>query len=52
VTEAWAFCYSGSSASPDSSERIEAKVDRLLAERGISVGEFERELPYKFRRTR
>ena len=44
--------YKGSSESPDSSERIEAKVDRLLAERGISVDEIERELPYKYRRTR
>ena len=42
--------YKGSSESPDSSKRIEAKVDRLLAERGISVDEVERELPYKYRR--
>jgi hypothetical protein len=44
--------YKGSSESPDSSERIEAKVDRLLAERGISVDEVESELPEMYRRTR
>jgi hypothetical protein len=40
------------SESPDSSERIEAKVDRLLAECGITLDEVERGLPYKYRRTR
>jgi hypothetical protein len=46
------FVYKGSSESPDSSERMEAKLDRLLAERGISVEEVERELPELYRRTR
>jgi hypothetical protein len=46
------FVYKGSSESPDSAERIEAKIDELLAERGIVPAEVERRLPTKYQRTR
>lgn len=42
----------GSSESPDSSERMEAKLDALLAKQGLDPKDVERELPPKHRRTR
>jgi hypothetical protein len=44
--------YLGSSESPDSEERIEAKLNALLEERGLDPKAIERTLPTKFQRTR
>jgi hypothetical protein len=44
--------YLGSSESPDSEERIEAKLNALLEERGLDPKAIERTLPPKFQRTR
>ncbi|MGH3134502.1 MAG: DUF6766 family protein [Gaiellaceae bacterium] len=44
--------YKGSSESSDSSERIEAKLDTLLAEGGLDPKEVEAGLPKKYRRKR
>ncbi|MBD0329338.1 MAG: hypothetical protein ICV64_04460 [Thermoleophilia bacterium] len=46
------FVYKGSAESPDSGERLEAKLDALLEERGIKPGEIERTLPVKFHHDR
>ncbi len=40
----------GSSESPDSSERMEAKLDALLEKQGLDVKKIERSLPPKFRK--
>lgn len=37
--------YKGSSESPDSDERMEAKLDALLEERGIKPGDVHKNLP-------
>ena len=42
----------GSSESPDSDERVEAKLDALLQQQGIDPQAIERELPPKYRKTR
>ena len=42
----------GSSESPDSDERIEAKLDALLEQHGLHPVEVENELPLKYQRTR
>ncbi|HXG76657.1 MAG TPA: DUF6766 family protein [Gaiellaceae bacterium] len=42
----------GSSESPDSSERMEAKLDALLEKQGLDVKELERSLPPKHRKRR
>ena len=44
--------FKGSSESPDSSERIEHKLDALLRLRGLDPSELESELPLKHRKTR
>ena len=44
--------YKGSSESPDSSERVEHKLDALLRERGLNPADVEAELPAKHRKTR
>jgi hypothetical protein len=44
--------YLGSSESPDSEERIEAKLDALLEKSGLDPDEIEQALPPKHRRTR
>ena len=44
--------WKGSSESPDSSERLEAKLDALLREQGIDPTAVEAELPLKHRRMR
>jgi hypothetical protein len=44
--------YLGSSESPDSEERIEAKLDALLEQRGLDPAAIEETLPPKFRKTR
>lgn len=41
--------YKGSSESPDSDERIEAKLDALLEERGLKPGDIHKTLPPKYR---
>ena len=46
------FVMKGSSESPDADERIEAKLDALLARQGVDPAEVERELPLKYQRTR
>jgi hypothetical protein len=43
------FVYKGSSESPDGEERVEAKVNALLRERGIDPLDVEAELPEKYR---
>ncbi|HXV58527.1 MAG TPA: hypothetical protein VD704_11715 [Gaiellaceae bacterium] len=43
------FVYKGSAESPDSDERIEQKLDKLLEERGIDPAKVEKELPPKHR---
>jgi hypothetical protein len=44
--------YKGSSESPDSEERIEAKLDALLERQGIDPLDVEQELPPKYRKAR
>jgi len=44
--------FKGSSESPDSSERMEHKLDALLREQGLDPAEVESELPPKHRKTR
>lgn len=44
--------WKGSSESPDSSERMEAKLDALLDGQGIDPASVEAELPPKHRKTR
>lgn len=42
----------GSSESPDSDERVEAKLDALLEKQGLDPVEIEKQLPPKYQRTR
>ncbi|MBD0291992.1 MAG: hypothetical protein ICV70_00255 [Jiangellaceae bacterium] len=44
------FVYKGSSESPDSSERLEAKIDALLQEQGIKPSDIDRKLEPQYRR--
>jgi len=44
--------YKGSSESPDGEERLEAKLDALLEQRGLDPKEIEASLPPKFQRPR
>ena len=44
--------YKGSSESPDSEERLEAKLNALLEERGLDPDAIERTLPPKLQKTR
>ena len=44
--------YKGSSESPDSSERMEAKLDALLVKQGVDPRTVEGGLPGKYRKTR
>ena len=44
--------YVGSSESPDSEERLEAKLDALLEERGLDPLAIEQTLPLKHQKTR
>jgi len=44
--------YKGSSESPDGEERLEAKLDALLAQQGLDPKAIEETLPVKFRKTR
>jgi hypothetical protein len=44
--------YKGSSESPDSNERLEAKLDALLAHQGIDAAALEKQLPLKYQKTR
>jgi hypothetical protein len=44
--------YMGSSESPDGDERVEAKLDALLEERGLDPKAIEQELSPKFQKTR
>jgi hypothetical protein len=44
--------YKGSSESPDSEERLEAKLNALLEERGLDPKAIERTLPPKLQKTR
>jgi hypothetical protein len=44
--------WKGSSESPDSSERTEAKLDALLEKAGLDPKEVEAELPLKHQKTR
>ena len=44
--------YKGSSESPDGEERLEAKLDALLAHQGLDPKAIEETLPAKFRKTR
>jgi len=44
--------FKGSSESPDGEERLEAKLDALLAEQGLDPKAIEETLPAKFRKTR
>lgn len=44
--------FKGSSESPDSSERMEQKLNALLERQGIDPEELEAELPPKYRKTR
>lgn len=46
------FVMKGSSESPDSDARVEAKLDALLERQGLDPAEIEKELQPKFRRTR
>jgi hypothetical protein len=46
------FVYKGSSESPDGDERLEAKVDALLEERGIEPTNVEKKLAPKYQTTR
>ena len=46
------FVYKGSSESPDSEERLEAKLDVLLERYGVDPVEIEMTLPAKYRRRR
>ena len=46
------FVYKGSSESPDSEERVEAKLDALLEKQGLDPSEIEKSLPAKYQRTR
>jgi hypothetical protein len=46
------FVMKGSSESPDSDERIEAKLDAILEQQGLDPVEVEKELPVKYQRTR
>jgi hypothetical protein len=44
--------FKGSSESPDSSERMEHKVDALLRAQGVDPADIEADLPLKYRKTR
>jgi Domain of unknown function (DUF6766) len=44
--------YKGSSESPDGEERLEAKLNALLEERGLDPDAIERTLPPKLQKTR
>jgi hypothetical protein len=44
--------YKGSSESPDGDERVEAKLDALLEERGLDPKAIEQTLPLKLQKTR
>jgi hypothetical protein len=44
--------FKGSSESPDGEERLEAKLDALLAEQGLDPKAIEATLPAKYRKTR
>jgi hypothetical protein len=44
--------YKGSSESPDGEERLEAKLNALLEERGLDPDEIEQKLPPKLQKTR
>jgi hypothetical protein len=44
--------YKGSSESPDSEERLEAKLDALLEQQGVDPKDVEATLPLKYRKTR
>lgn len=44
--------FKGSSESPDSSERMEHKLDALLRQQGIDPAALDRELPPKYQKTR
>jgi uncharacterized protein DUF6766/Rho termination factor-like protein len=46
------FVMKGSSESPDSGERVEAKLDALLERQGIDPKDVESHLPLKFQKTR
>jgi hypothetical protein len=46
------FVMKGSSESPDSDERVEAKLDALLEKLDLDPKEIESELPAKYRKTR
>jgi Rho termination factor, N-terminal domain len=46
------FVFVGSSESPDSSERMEAKLDALLEGAGLDPKQVERQLPLKHQKTR
>jgi hypothetical protein len=44
--------YKGSSESPDSDQRIEAKLNALLEKQGLNPDEIEKLLPLKYQKTR
>jgi hypothetical protein len=44
--------FKGSSESPDGEERLEAKLDALLAQQGLDPKAIEETLPAKYRKTR
>jgi hypothetical protein len=44
--------FKGSSESPDSSERMEHKLDALLRQQGLDPAALDRELPPKYQKTR
>ena len=46
------FVFKGSSESPDSSERVEHKLDALMERLGVDPSEVESSLPPKHRKTR
>ena len=46
------FVFKGSAESPDSSERIESKLDALMEQLGVDPAEVESRLPLKHRKTR
>jgi hypothetical protein len=43
--------FKGSSESPDSDERVEAKIDAIIDHLGLDVRQIESELPAKYRKT-
>jgi len=46
------FVFKGSSESPDSDERVEAKLDAIVEKLGLDPHEIEAGLPQKYQRTR